>query len=348
MRGPRAIATAVLALAAASLGAAAVPAGPQAARVERRLGLMGTTLKLTVEARDRAAALAASERAVAALEATEARLSTWRDDTELARLNRAPVGVAVPLSPALARELAAARECWRETEGAFDPAIGELVAEWGLRTGGKNPGEEEREEARAASGMDGLRISPSVAVRLREGAVIEEGGFGKGAGLAKAIDALRALPEIRSAVLDLGGQLALVGAGRREVLIADPRRRDRPVLALAVEAGSVSTSSDSERSGHLLDPRTGAPAADFGSLTVWTADPLRADCLSTGLFVLGPERALAWAAARPDVEVLALVSEGERLRALATSGLAGRLRPLVEEIEITTGGGEDAGAVHGR
>jgi thiamine biosynthesis lipoprotein len=133
---------------------------------------------------------------------------------------------------------------------------------------------------------------------------------------------------------DEGGRGDTMGFRPVEEAASDPRRRDRPVLALAVEAGSVSTSSDSERPGHLLDPRTGAPAADFGSLTVWTADPLRADCLSTGLFVLGPERALAWAAARPEVEVLALVSEGERLRALATSGLAGRLRPLVEGIEI--------------
>ncbi len=240
----------------------------------------------------------------------------------------------MPLSPALARELAAARECWRETEGAFDPAIGELVVAWGLRTGGKIPGDEERRAAQAAGGFDGLRLAPAAAVRLRAGAVIEEGGFGKGAGLAAALDALASLPGIRSAVLDLGGQLAFVGAGRREVLIADPRRRDRPVLALAVEAGSVSTSSDSERPGHLLDPRTGEPAADFGSLTVWAADPLRADCLSTGLFVLGPERALEWAAARPEVEVLALVREGERLRAVATPGLAGRLRLLVEGIEI--------------
>ncbi len=334
MRGARAAATAGVALISAAVGAVAVPSSPPTAFVERRMGMMGTTLVLRVEAGDRAAALAASERAARALEAAEARLSTWRDDTELARLNRAPIGRAVPLSASLAEELAAARRCWQETDGAFDPAIGELVAAWGLRTGGKIPGKEEREEARVASGLDGLRISTSAAVRRREGAVIEEGAFGKGAGLAAALDVLSSLPGIRSAVLDLGGQLAFLGAGRREVLIADPRRRDRPVLALAVEAGSVSTSSDSERPGHLLDPRTGEPAADFGSLTVWAADPLRADCLSTGLFVLGPEQALEWAAARTDVEVLALVSAGGRLRALATPGLAGRLRPLVEEIEI--------------
>src|ERR1700753_3271814 len=69
--------------------------------VERRLGTMGTWCDLAGEGARRDAALAASERAVRALEAAEARLSTWRQDTELWRLNQAPVGTPFPLSPAL-------------------------------------------------------------------------------------------------------------------------------------------------------------------------------------------------------------------------------------------------------
>jgi len=113
------------------------------------------------------------------------------------------------------------------------------------------------------------------------------------------------------------------------------------------DGGSVSTSGNSERGievegrklGHILDPRTGEPAPDFGSLTVWTADPLRADCLSTGLYVLGPERALAWVAAHPDVDVLVLQTEGNRLRALASRGLKGRIKVLDPEVKIEFGGG---------
>ena len=85
---------------------------------------MGTRLDLTVEAPDRAIALAASEKAVGALEAAEARLSTWREDGELARFNRSPVGAPFALSPALAAELQSARQCWEETGGAFDPTVG--------------------------------------------------------------------------------------------------------------------------------------------------------------------------------------------------------------------------------
>lgn len=310
----------------------------QTGAVERRLAVMGTSLEIRVEAADRARALAASERAVAAIEAAEDRLSTWRDDTELARLNRAAAGQPVPLSPAFAADLGGARRCWEETGGAFDPSVGRLVHVWGLRTGGRRPADAELREAVESTGLDGLRIGSEVAVRERADLVLEEGGFGKGAGLADALKALGTGAD--RALLDLGGQAAVLG--RWDIPVADPRLRERPVIALKIDGGSVSTSGNSERGivvdgerrGHILDPRSGRPAPDFGSLTVWTADPLRADCLSTGLYVMGPEAALGWAADHPGVEVLVLRSREERVEALASAGLKGRLEVLADNVDL--------------
>jgi thiamine biosynthesis lipoprotein len=192
--------------------------------------------------------------------------------------------------------------------------------------------------------MEGLALAEGMAIRLRPGLELEEGGFGKGAGLKAAVAALAA-SGATAASLDLGGQLALFGAGRREVAVADPRERDRPVVTLAIDHGSVATSGNSERGieiggrryGHILDPRTGQPAPDFGSLTVWTDDPLLADCLSK-LYVLGPERAVAWAANHPGVEVMALLPRGfgvkAGVKALASRGLRGRLVAASEGVEI--------------
>jgi thiamine biosynthesis lipoprotein len=317
--------------------------------VERRLGMMGTELEIRVEAGDRATALDASEAAVRALEAAEARLSTWRDDGELARFNRAPVGVPVQLSSRLAAELRGVQHWWQETGGAFDPGIGELVAAWGLRTGGRVPTLEEREQARDAGGLAALKLeADGQATRLRPGLSIEEGGWGKGAGLDAALQALREDGKAKAALLNLGGQVAIY-SGRGEgtdwvVPIADPRERQRAVVALTVASGSIATSGNSEhgfeqggvRYGHLLDPRTGAPARDFGSLTVWASTGLAADCLSK-LYVLGPDEALAWARTHPGVEVLALRTEGGRLRALASPGLRGKLKPLIPEVAIEFG-----------
>lgn len=312
--------------------------------VERRLSIMGTSLDIRVEAADRERALLASERAVTALETAESRLSTWREDTELSRLNRAPAGQPFTLSPDLAADLGAARRCWQETDGAFDPSVGELVQAWGLRKGGRRPGPDELREAVDAAGLEGLRLGPEgVAVRERTGLILEEGGFGKGAGLAEALDEVARDPGVTRASLDLGGQVAVIGSWA--IPVADPRLRDRPAVALTIDGGSVSTSGNSERGivvagerlGHILDPRSGQPSPDFGSLTVWTADPLRADCLSTGLYVLGPEAALEWAARHPGVEVLVLRTRGERLEALASAGLAGRLEPLADDVEVKFG-----------
>lgn len=324
-----------------------VPAERGTPRVDRVVAAMGTTLEITVEAADRAAALAASEVAVRALAAVEARLSTWRTDSELQRLNAAPPGERFPLSEELAAELGIARDLWRLTGGAFDPAIGPLVRSWGLRTGGRVPGAGELRDAVAASRFENLVLAGRTATRRDARVNLEEGAWGKGAGLDAALRALRADGRAASATLNLGGQVAVYReAGGREdwtLALADPRRRDRAVLALTIDQGSVSTSGNSEhgievggrRYGHLLDPRTGQPAADFGSLTVWAPGALAADALSTALFVLGPQRALRWAGAHPGVEVVVLEElPGGRLRARATAGLARRLSLLGPGVDL--------------
>ncbi|HMB52424.1 MAG TPA: FAD:protein FMN transferase, partial [Thermoanaerobaculia bacterium] len=264
--------------------APASAAGAEPASVERRVLAMGTEATLVVEADDRAAALAASEQALAALAAVEARLSTWSDDSELAKLNAAPVGVPVALSPQLAADLALAAECRRATDGAFEPAVGALAAAWGLRDGGRLPGDGEITEALAAAGPEAVELgvvekAGATAVRRHAAARLEEGGFGKGVGLAAAAEALTGAG-VRSAAVDLGGQLMLLGGATGRVAVADPRHRGRALAVLDLDAGSVATSGNGERGlvvdgrrlGHLLDPRSGRPAADFGSLTVWAAD----------------------------------------------------------------------------
>jgi thiamine biosynthesis lipoprotein len=312
-------------------------------RIERAVPMMGTVLELVVEAEDRGAALAASERAVAALESAAARLSTWRETSELSRLNRAPVGEPVDLSAALAAELAAAARCHHETRGAFDPGIGAVLDVWGVREGGRVPSEADLGVARAAGGLAALALGDGIGTRLLPGLRIEEGAWGKGAALDRAVEALGDGDRPARALLNLGGQVSVLGGGPPwSVAVADPRRRQRPVLSLSLAAGSVSTSGGSERSltvegrrhSHIFDPRTGRPAPDFGSLSVVAQDGLTADCLSTGLYVLGPEAALAWADEHPGVDLLILEPRDEGILARATPGLLGRIEVLEEDVRL--------------
>lgn len=354
MIGSRPLAAGLLAAVlwtAQAASAASAPGDETGAAVERRLTLMGTEAAVRVEAADRRTALAASEAAVRALEAAERRLSTWTEESELARLNRAPVGDPVTLSPELAAELAAAEACRRATGGAFGAGVGPLVDAWGLRTGGRRPGPEELRAALAASAGEVVTLGPSgTATRRLQGSRIEEGGFGKGAALDAARQALTdpltgafAGVAVRSARLDLGGQVLFVGAGE-ELAVAHPADRGRAVLALSPEAlagRSAATSGNSERGivvdgerlSHLLDPETGMPVPDLGSVTVLAGSGLEADCLSTGLYVMaarhGLAAALAWTEERAGVDAAFVrpLAEGG-LEVVATSGLDGRVRVL--------------------
>ena len=309
--------------------------------VERRLAMMGTWLKLEVQAGSRQASLAASELAVRALEESEQRLSTWREDSELSRLNRAAAGQPFALSALLAIELQEAQELWRATNGAFDPGIGAVLQAWGLRSGGRLASPEELQQARAAGGFGSLELQGTQAIRGHAGLVIEEGGFGKGAGLDRALEAL-AKSATRVAFLDLGGQVALFGEQSVSLGLADPNDRERPLLRLTLDSGSLATSGNSERGilvagearSHLIDPRSGQPAADFGSLSVWAPDATSADALSTGLYVLGPAAALRWALEHDSIEIIVLVKDAAGPKAIATPGWQGRLESLDKALRL--------------
>ncbi len=269
--------------------------------IVRHLAAMGTALALTVSAPTRSAALTASEAGVREIERIEALLSTWREDTPLARLNAAAPGVATRIPPELFALLTSVFDWEKRTGGAFDPAVAPLVRAWGLRNGGRIPGFAELLAARRATdpSLFSFEESSSSVSRHDAAAGIDEGAWGKGWALDRAAAAMRDAGAA-SGLLDLGGQILVFGEDT-SVDAASPLDRARTVATLRLKGASASTSGNSERSvvvngrriGHLLDPRTGHPAPDFGSVTVVAKDGLTADILSTAFFVLGPEEGLA-------------------------------------------------------
>ena len=329
----------LLAALAAPDGAAPAPHPGNATgvSVERRFGAMGTECVIAGRAASRDAGLAAIEAARGAIAAVDGLLSTWRPDTDLARLNGAPPGTPHPLSPELLGILLEVARLRAETGGTFDPAVGSLVEAWGLRSAGRIPTAAELARARAATGLHLLVLDPAArtATRLAPGPILDPGAFGKGEALARAGAALDQAG-LRDWSIDFGGQVFCGGGSECEADIAHPRHRDRSVGRLRLAAASASSSGNAEqarqvgerRIGHILDPRTGEPAPDFGSVTVVCPDPLRADALSTALFVMGPEQGLPFAAGLRDCEALFLVADdGGEPHWLATDGFAALLVP---------------------
>ncbi|MDX1567606.1 MAG: FAD:protein FMN transferase [Longimicrobiales bacterium] len=320
--------------------------------VEREAHLMGTRLRMRVEAPDRTSGLRATERAFSSVREAESLLSTWRPDTEVSRLNRAPVHQPTPVSTRLASLLEEVLAWSEETGGAFDPVSGALVDTWDLRGDGAVPSAALVEAAVAATGSGGFRLVDGGrgAIRLHPAAWIDAGGFGKGLALRVARKALLE-SGIRRGILDFGGQIETLGEPDPEeiqasggnpglvaeidgesgwrISVADPGDRRVPAAELCVGEASAATSGGSERFvlregrrwSHVVDPRSGRAVPPWGSVTVVADDPLIADVLSTALFVMGPEEGMRWSKGRSDVAALFLERSSGRVHARWTPAM---------------------------
>jgi len=270
---------------------------PDSFRVARARYEMGTVLEIEAVGPDRAATERGLAAAFRAVEEVERRLSNWREESELSRANASAATGSVTLSPATWRSLLVAIALARETDGAFDPTVGAVTEALGL-TGHPPDSARARPEA---IGWEKARLDPqtrTLAFAVPGGA-IDSGGFAKGEALDRALVEMRRCG-LTAARLNFGGQISLWGsrtrAGRRdfgEVSVAEPRPgSERELYRFVPGDGSVSTSAASERRGHIIDPRTGTPAPFTGSVTVVADSGVRADALSTALFVLGPRAGL--------------------------------------------------------
>jgi len=263
--------------------------------------LMGTICEIsTASPRDADVAFAEGRR-------IESLISTWREDSELSRVNR---GEVLRPSPEVFSLLQDAMRTATETDGAFDPLVRPLVDAWRTRDDGAVPDGATLANAVARANPANATLANGT-IALAAGAAFEEGAFGKGYALDRMLAAIHG-----DAVINFGGQIAVRGA--HQVTIAHPLHRERPLVTLTLRDASLSTSSGSEKTfvvagrrfSHLIDPRTGEALPPRGSVSVIDRSAFRADILSTALYVMGPERGLAWARSHQVVAIF-ITESGE-------------------------------------
>ncbi|WP_425477127.1 FAD:protein FMN transferase [Luteimonas cucumeris] len=247
------------------------------------------------------------------LDKVVAQMSTWRDDSDLSRFNRARPGSWVALPEALFEVLSCALQIAQASEGAFDPTIGPLVDAWGFGPRGRGQGvpcAEKIAAIRARIGWQRLALRHDSRTALQPGEVqLDLSAIAKG----HAVDLVAAhlqLHGIDSALVEVGGEL--YGYGRKpdgsdwRVLVETVPDRDDTgepqVLRLC--GCAVATSGDrwhryrhdGNEYAHTLDPRSGRPLERAPvAVTVVADDAMHADGWATALSVMGAEAGLAFA-----------------------------------------------------
>jgi FAD:protein FMN transferase len=269
---------------------------------------LGTDVRVAVWPPDSlAAALDVVDRELSRL---DQQASRFRSDSEISRIHASPRclhTVSRGLAEAIGVALAAAR--W--TGGRTDPTVGAALAALGY----------DRDFASVETGPPARLPAPGPVpgwrqvrlrgrlLRLPTGTRLDLGATGKGLGADRAATAAWRASGRGGVLVGLGGDIAVAGqppSGGWPVAIADSSLSAAAsagqVIRLA--AGAVATSSvtcrqwrrGGQRLHHIVDPRTGYPAAGpWRTVSVAAPRCAAANAAATAAIVAGPD-APAWLA----------------------------------------------------
>lgn len=239
----------------------------------------------------------------AAVDEVDGQMSTWKPDSDLMRLNAAPIGEWIAVPARLLEVLRLGLEIGRASGGAFDIGMGDAVMAWGFGPEAAAP--DGIRTAMAASRRPAHDVLEINGEHVRKAAPIalDLNGIAKGSGVDRLAEILRN-QGISDGLVGIDGEMRAMGlrpdgeAWTIAVEAPDAERRT-PHSILALQDAAVATSGDyrhwvevqGRRLSHTMDPRRGAPLiASPASITVVARSCAEADAWATALMVLGAER----------------------------------------------------------
>ncbi len=266
-------------------------------------------------------------------------LSTYRDSSLISHFNRWGKDTFVVRNRLFAEMLDKAFEVYRETNGAFDITVANLVNAWGF-------GFDKYSEVDSSvidslmqfTGMnkliwdgDALLIKKDVRLKLDDNAIAKGQSVDF---IARYFDRLG----IKNYLVEIGGEIRVKGLnpkGKRWVIGIDKpidgsTEWDRELeAAISVTNKAVATSGNYRKFyikngvkySHTIDPKTGYPVRhSLLSATVVADDCITADALATAFMVMGTEQVKKFLKRHPGIEVLLIYDNGGKYGLFKTPG----------------------------
>lgn len=255
--------------------------------------------RVHVEVRDPVALPVARELVATVLRDVDEVASRFRDDSDLTRVNRAP-GTWVEVDPLLVHAVRVALGAAEETDGLVHPLLGRPLVELGYdrdldEVVLRDTGRVVESPPPSVDSWRGIELAED-RLRIPPGTALDLGSTGKAWCTDLAVAAL-ADAGVGAALVSVGGDLRATGAAPWPVAVAE--HPDGPAdQVVELLEGALATSSTRVRrwtSGgvrrhHLLDPRTGLPAAEvWRTVTVAAPTCVGANIEATAAIVLGEQ-----------------------------------------------------------
>ncbi|MFC6646205.1 DUF2271 domain-containing protein [Granulicella cerasi] len=289
--------------------------------------VLGTSLDVRVRAASFTEAQRAEAAALQVFDREEARLSSWRKDSELSQWERTRF-TPVKVSPELFAMLASF-DAWREkSNGALD-ASSEAAAQLWKRAAAEGRKPSQQEIAATVEAMQQphwkLDAATQTATRLSD-VPLAFATFAKSAITSKAAEAAM-VAGASGVMLNVGGDVVVRGALTELVAVANPQQdaeNDAALAELNVRDRAVATSGSYRREvaaamSHILDPRTAMPTGHVLSSTVIAHDAETAGALATAMSVLTPAESAALAANTNGAEYMLVLADGSEVRSAGWS-----------------------------
>mgnify|MGYP005812943171 CR=1 FL=1 len=285
---------------------------------------MGTRVEIEILADSEEDARPLLAAGMAEFDRIEAWMSTYREDSEISRVNRLAAREPVKVSAELFEIVQRSLEMSRLSDGAFDITFDSVGRLYDYRAGIRPDAAAIRKRLPEINYRHVVLDPAASTIRFtKEGTRINLGGIGKGYTCERVADLLRQ-KGVRSGLVNAGGDTRLIGSrdGKPWVIgIRDPDVDDRWVTRLALEDEAISTAGDYERFfdedgvryHHIIDPKTGDSPRGIRSVTVIGPDATMTDGLDNSVFILGPERGLALIDATEGYAAVVITSDGKVL-----------------------------------
>lgn len=268
----------------------------------------------------------------AQLKEVNRQMSTYIKDSEISLFNQSQaVNQPFDIAKGFAQVVAEAIRLNKITAGGLDITVGPLVNLWGFGPEDrpeKQPSAEQIAQRQQWVGLDKLKLQQTgdqyQLIKSIPELYIDLSSIAKGYGVDIVAHTLEN-NHIDNYMVEIGGEIRAKGKNIEDkywqIAIEKPLPSAQKAAQFVIGLNNMAMATsgdyriyfeqDGKRFSHEIDPQTGYPIQhNLASITVLADNTMTADGLSTGLFVLGAEKALA-IAEQQKLAIYLIVKQGE-------------------------------------